>query len=84
MRRTLCDTLLDLSGSFLGVQEAFRGVRITEVSLDLPIEVSLARRGGEFTFLADVPCWRWRTPFDRQPGRMILHYTKAQEIRTHG
>lgn len=79
MRRTLSETLFDLSESLLRVQQAFDAVRLEHVSLNLPVEVMLVRREGEFVFLADIPCWRWRTPFDQRPGRMILKYGAREE-----
>jgi len=79
MRRTLSETLIDVSESLLGVQQVAQGVRLTQVRINLPIELSLVRRGGQLVVLADVPRWRWRTPFDPEPGRMVLQYGAHKE-----
>jgi hypothetical protein len=50
------------------------------VELQLPIEVWLSDVAGQSTFIADLPVWRWRTPFDRVPSRMTMTW-EAQELR---
>ncbi|MGQ0538824.1 MAG: hypothetical protein ACT4R6_07765 [Gemmatimonadaceae bacterium] len=50
-----------------------RDVRITDVVMLLPIEVVMQRSGDGLTLTGDAPRWRWRTAFDRDPGRLTLH-----------
>ena len=79
MRRTLSDTLIDLSESFLGAANDYPEVRINAVSLDLPIRVSVAFEKGELVCLADVPRRHWQTAFDQPLGRLVLQYGKKEE-----
>jgi hypothetical protein len=72
MRRALGETLLDLLQA-VGVQgRAAESFRVTGVFLDLPIEVTLRWTGTKVEFLADLPRWRWSTPFDEPRGRLRL------------
>lgn len=65
-RIPLADTLTDVLGAVLPSAELAAPVRVTSVSFDLPLEVSLA--GPEL--LANLPRWRWTTDFDSRPGRL--------------
>jgi hypothetical protein len=55
------------------------GVRATRVQLTLPVEVWLEEVKGELGFIADLPVWRWRTPFDQTPGQLRIEW---EEIPT--
>lgn len=49
------------------------GLRVVRLELDLPLEVEVRREEGELTVAAELPRWRWRSYFDRDPGRLTLH-----------
>ncbi len=70
MRRALADTLIELLESLLPARAEEAGVRVTDVVLDLPLEVRVAGSAADPSFLADAPRWRWTTDFDERPGRL--------------
>jgi hypothetical protein len=72
MRRTLAETLVDLVDAIRTPGEP-AVLRVTSVTLDLPIQVSLRQTGTELEFLADVPRWRWITVFDEPLGRLQFY-----------
>jgi hypothetical protein len=72
MRRTLSETLVELAESTQPLPEIAPWLRVTGLTLDLPIEIALRRLAGEAELLADAPRWRWRTPFDEVPGRLRI------------
>jgi hypothetical protein len=45
---------------------------VTQLGIDVPIEVALELEHGKLIFIADLPRWRWRSDFDREPGRLAL------------
>ncbi len=75
MRPELWETVVDLVASVLPDDEAQNVVRVTSVSLDVPIEVMMrggAKNDGEIELLAHLPRWRWTTAFDGRRGRLKL------------
>jgi hypothetical protein len=70
--RPLSDLLTDVFDGVMAVQSDHVRVRTRSLELKLPIEVWLRDVDGEQVFIADVPAWRWRTAFDREPGRMNI------------
>ncbi len=74
MSRQLWETVADLASSALaGVPQGL--VRITELEVDLPLDVRLRPGpGGTPVFQADLPGFRWRSPLDREPGRLRIRY----------
>ena len=85
MRRTFAQTLIDLAEATQPAPEIAEWIRVTELSVDLPIEMAMHRvevkgKGdgeGELEFLADVPRWRWRTPFDETPSRLRITWVEC-------
>lgn len=69
-RPTLADTVATLAGSVLPAPDTPLGLRVGEVAVDLPVEITLRRRGDDFDVLAHPPRWRWTTQFDQEPGRL--------------
>ena len=65
MTRPLGEMLIDVAGSLLGVTGTQQIVRARNVEFTLPIEVKVSGSRSALLFCADVPCWRWRTEFDR-------------------
>ena len=77
MRTELADTLLQL---FHGVATPpGSGLVVTELEVDMPLEVSAAQRGDELVFLAQPPHSRWEAGF--LPPVQRLHLKLALEER---
>ena len=71
MRPTLTESLVEILD---GIVPPDPSLRVTSLSLDLPLEVSLAwDEDGAPVLLAGPPRWRWPTVFDSRPGRLLLH-----------
>ena len=61
MHTELADTLLQL---FEGIDAPpGAGLVVTELEVDLPLEVTTAQRGNELVFLAQPPHSRWEAGF---------------------
>ena len=61
MARSLADTLLALVGSVADAPSY--GLTVTELSLELPLELQAAWYRGRLTLLADAPHSRWKAGF---------------------
>jgi len=72
MRRELWETLLDVAEAVQPTGEAEGVLRITGITLDLPLETQVRTRDSKLVILADLPRWRWRTTFDERPGRLLV------------
>jgi hypothetical protein len=72
MRRALWETVTELV-DVVAPSEAAELVRVTDLTLDVPIEVLVHQTAGGAEFLADLPRWRWRGALDERPGRLRLH-----------
>lgn len=69
MKRRLGETLADLVSS-MNPDTSGAGLRVSSVHIDMPVQAEVRRQGADLEVLVDVPSWRWRTVFDRQPGRL--------------
>ena len=69
-RRPLGEMLCEIMESVRPDAESSPGLRIPKVEVDLPIEAALIRGSEGPELLADLPRWRWRSVFDREPGRL--------------
>lgn len=49
------------------------GMHVTALTMMLPLEVTLQRAADDLVVTGDAPRWRWRTPFDREPGHLTLY-----------
>lgn len=66
---TVAALLVDL----LSTAPAAAAMRVTSFTADLPAEATIAHTdAGTPAVLMSPPQWRWRTTFDRQPGRLRL------------
>jgi len=72
MRRPLADVVGDLAGAVRPDPLREPGLRVTRLDYDVPVEVALGRLDGGLVLIADLPRWRWRSDFDREPGRLAL------------
>lgn len=76
--RPLAEMLIDvLAAVEMGHTNALE-VRTRQIELTLPVEVWLRDIGGEATFIADLPVWRWRTAFDQRPSQLRITYEECQ------
>jgi hypothetical protein len=72
MRRALWETIVELCDSVTPRGDAASMVRVTGLSVALPVDVALRTSGGEVEVLAEAPRSRWRGGFDERPSRMSL------------
>lgn len=80
MRRALWETLVDVMQAVQPQALGPVGLRVTGLSLDLPVEVVLRTgRDGEVEMLADLPRWRWVTVFDEPRSRLQLECREEAE-----
>lgn len=77
-QRPLGDMLTEVLDVMGAVGNQNLQVRTKRVELTLPIEVSLREIDGETAFIADLPAWRWRTIFDRQPSSINIVYEESE------
>ena len=75
MRRELWETLVDLMESMAVPEARVLGLRVTDVTLDLPVEIVLQPTEVGFKFLAGPPMWRQETGLQHQKGRMSVRMT---------
>ena len=76
--RPLAEMLTDVLGAVEVAHTDDLQVRARQIELTLPIEVRLRDIEGEYTFIADLPLWRWRTDFDQRPSRLQITYEECQ------
>jgi len=73
MKTLLADTLLQLVA---GIERApAAGLVVTQLDVELPLEVSAAALGGELVFLAEPPHSRWQTGFLPPVHRTRMRWT---------
>jgi len=70
--------LIDVFGAVETARTEAAQVRARSVEMTLPIEVRLEDIGGESTFVADLPVWRWRTFFDQTPSRLRITWEEIE------
>lgn len=70
-RRPLGDVVAELA-AVVSDPSAQAVVRVTRLSVDVPIEIELRGAIEAPEMLGDLPRWRWRSAFDREPGRLSL------------
>ena len=68
MRPELWTSLASLMDALEPPEEA--GMRLSAVTLDLPLEIAFRRSGDEVVVLGSPPRWRWMTAFDERPARL--------------
>ena len=72
IRRPLSEVVTELAESVQPDPVRHAGLRVSRLAVDLPLEVELARESDELVVRAEMPRWRWRSYFDREPGRMAI------------
>jgi len=76
MARPLWQTLVDVIEAVS--PEPASCVRVTKVSMDIPIAVEVRETSTGLVFLADVPAWRWPTDFDPKRGRLKVECREGE------
>lgn len=84
MKRRLADTLTELMEGILRAAEARAGSSVTSLRLDLPMEVELALRDGQWELHADLPGWRWQTGLEPPRGRLAVSWESEGTHERHG
>lgn len=74
MRPTLAQTLIELAQATQAAPEIAQWLRVTEMTVDTPIEMAIRQVGSEPEFFAHAPRWRWRTAFDEAPSRLRISW----------
>jgi hypothetical protein len=72
MRPPLWATLAGVVDAVRPAGEAGELLRVSGVSLDLPVEIELRRTADGVEILGQPPAWRWETAFDRRPARLTV------------
>jgi hypothetical protein len=80
MRHTFAETLVDLVQATQPAPEIAEWLRVTELFIDMPIEMAVRREGDETEFFAHAPRWRWRTPFDEIPSRLRITWAESLPV----
>ncbi|CAN7462147.1 hypothetical protein [Paraburkholderia hospita] len=73
-RKPLGDTLLDLVQT-IAAQPQWDGISVTDVFIELPLEISFGYRGDEVRFQAAPPHTRWKSGFLPDVHRAALTIT---------
>jgi len=76
-RRPFGEVVGGLVDALMVPEMAASGLRVTRLTIDIPVEVALERSGPDLDFIAEIPRWRWRSEFDRVPGRLVLHVSEG-------
>jgi hypothetical protein len=79
-RRSLADSVAGLAHDL--TPRPLAGLRVTRLEAEVPFEMvigGLRERGepGGLDVRGDIPTWRWRTAFDRPPGRLTVRFVET-------
>ena len=70
-RRTFGDAIADLFHALTPLTP--RELRVTRLEAAVPFDVAIGAQAGDTVDVyGDIPTWRWRTAFDREPGRLTI------------
>jgi hypothetical protein len=70
-RRTFGDAIADLSHGLTTLTP--HELRVTRLEAAVPFEVAIGAQAGDTVDVyGGIPTWRWRTVFDREPGRLTI------------
>lgn len=72
MRRSLAETLTGLAEAMSPAPEIQEWIRVTSLTMDVPIEIAMHGQTENAELFANPPQWRWRTPFDEIPSRLRI------------
>ncbi len=72
MRRELWETIVDLFEATTTLQMTQAGLRVTNMSYDIPVEIVTRKTDVGFRLLVDVPHSRWMSGYHAPPSRLRL------------
>lgn len=75
-RRELWETITEIVGALTVPDAESIGLRVTDVDINLPVEVVLAPTDVGFKVYVDVPAWRTETGIQHQKGRLRIRLTE--------
>jgi hypothetical protein len=79
-RRELWETVTELTESVLPTAKTAGMIRVTRLSVSMPIELALRTRDDDDPdILADAPRWRWETAYDVTPSRLTIDFASDDE-----
>ena len=76
--RPLADMLTDVFDAVLVARHDTPMIYARRVDLTLPLEVRFQQGPDGPEFIGDLPAWRWRTDFDRQPSRLSIAWEEVE------
>ena len=79
MRRALWETIVDVVSALQPPDDAEGILRVTDVEVDMPIEIALAMSPSGFEVLADAPRTRWSDGI-REPRSRLRFRCHESEI----
>jgi hypothetical protein len=71
-RRELWQTVIDIVEALTPTNADALGVRITDVEINLPVEIVLRTTEVGFRVLIDAPVWRQQAGIELQKGRLAM------------
>ena len=74
-RKPLADTLIELSGALWAPE----GMTITEIQIEMPLEISAAMSGGRLTILGTPPHSRWEAGFLPAVHKTRFHFELVED-----
>jgi hypothetical protein len=81
IRRTFADAVADISRALSPQQPG--ELRVTRLEAAVPFDVAIGVHAGDTVDVyGDIPTWRWRTAFDREPGRLTI--ALVQDLMSEG
>lgn len=72
MKRELWESIVDLVESVASIDTGTLGLRLTDVTFDMPLNIVLRKTPVGFKFLADAPEWRFPAGLSDQPSRLRI------------
>ena len=81
MAREFWETVAELAGALAAPQIKALGLRVTDLSVDLPVEMVVVQTAVGFRLLVDAPHYRWDAGIRPEPGRLRLALAEPSENR---
>ncbi len=82
MGRELWETVTELVEALAAPQASSLGLKVTAMTVDLPIELVVVQTEVGFRLLVDAPHYRWDAGLRPRPGRLRLKLTQMDEKET--
>jgi hypothetical protein len=78
MRRELWEMIVEMADAIMPLGTASQVLHVTDLSLDMPIEVEVRPTAQGYTVRADVPRWRLASGFEPPRGRLRLAFHEGE------